>query len=199
MLATNLAAMASRAGRQVMLVDSDPQGTGHMWSLLRREIPKIPPVPCLRMNAKEMQTSLSQLAQKADEVIIDAGGRDSLELRTGLVMAQVVVVPFKPSQFDVWALERMSEMIARVLELNPALRGLAVINQASTNPKVRETVQARDFFPGNQAFRLAGSVLRDRVAYGRAASEGLAVVEQSPGDAKATSEMEELFAEVFHG
>jgi chromosome partitioning protein len=45
---------------------------------------------------------------------------------------------------------------------------------------------------------LAGMTIRDRIAYRKAAKDGMAVCELKPKDPKAVEEMEALYKEVFN-
>ena len=51
--------------------------------------------------------------------------------------------------------------------------------------------------PGNQG-RYTASVVRDRIAYRKAARDGLSVVEMKPSDVKASREMNAFYMEVFN-
>lgn len=48
---------------------------------------------------------------KFDDIIIDAGGRDSTALRAALVLSDVLLVPFQPRSYDVWALNDIAALI----------------------------------------------------------------------------------------
>ena len=74
----------------------------------------------------------------------------------------------------------------------------AVINRASTNPVVSEAEEARAFIAEFANIGLSGSIVRDRIAFRRAARDGLAVAEMKPPDPKALVEIEALYREVFH-
>ena len=63
---------------------------------------------CLRFIPRRHYIDSAQVQQqssKFDDVIIDAGGRDSTALRAALVLSDVLLVPFQPRSYDVWALE----------------------------------------------------------------------------------------------
>lgn len=198
-LAVNLAAMRAMAGHTVALIDGDKQGSAAMWSLIRQENGTEPSVPAVRKSGPELRFEALELAQSFDDVVIDVGGRDSQELRAAMVVADRLVIPFRPSQFDVWSLDRMAELIEAGHASNPDLQCLAVINLAHPHPGVSESEEARVFLSNNQRMKLASAVVKDRIAYRRATRDGLAVVEMNPADAKAAAEMHALYAEVFHG
>jgi chromosome partitioning protein len=198
-LAVNLAAMHAIAGHTVVLIDGDKQGSAAMWSLIREENGIKPDVPAVRKFGSELRFEVLELAQRFEDVVIDVGGRDSQELRAAMVVADRLVIPFRPSQFDVWSLDRMAELIEAAHTSNPDLQCLAAINLAHPHPGVSESEEARAFLSNNQRMKLARAIVKDRIAYRRATRDGLAVVEMNPADNKASAEMHALYAEVFHG
>lgn len=62
-----------------------------------------------------------------------------------------------------------------------------------------EAAEARTLLADFEHLRLANAIIRDRIAYRKAARDGLSVDELKPGDPKAIEEMRALFREVFHG
>ena len=153
---------------------------------------------CIQKFGKGLQTEVRDLATRYQDLIIDAGGRDSVELRSALVAAERVYIPIQPSQFDIWTLGRMDELVKTVQGFNPKVRAWVVISRASTNPSVSEAVEARALLGDFENLRLANAVIRDRIAYRKAARDGLGVEELTPADPKAREEMRALFQEVFH-
>jgi chromosome partitioning protein len=75
----------------------------------------------------------------------------------------------------------------------------ALISRASTNPSVSEVAEARSLLADFAHLSLANAVIRDRIAYRKAARDGLSVEELRPGDPKAGEELRALFREVFDG
>lgn len=68
----------------------------------------------------------------------------------------------------------------------------------ATNPAIREDQETREFF-GQEDFQhlgLATAMLRDRIAFRKAARDGLAVIEHGQ-DRKASHEMNQLFGEIY--
>ncbi|MGZ8187828.1 MAG: AAA family ATPase [Methylosarcina sp.] len=197
-LATNLAAMRALAGRDVLLMDTDHQGSANYWAQSRDEEKIAPRVACIQKFGKGIPTEVKDLATRYDDIIIDAGGRDSVELRSSMIVAQKVYIPIQPSQFDIWTLGQMDELVETARGFNPGLQARVIISRSSTNPSVRESDQAGQLlvadFPN---LDLANVTIRDRIAYRKAAKDGLAVTELSPKDPKAVEEMETFYREVF--
>lgn len=196
-LATNLAAMRALAGRDVLLIDTDIQGSANYWTQSRDESEVKPRVACVQKLGKGLHSEVQDLAKRYDDIVIDAGGRDSVELRSALVVAEKVFIPIQPSQFDIWTLNRMDSLVDTARSMNPALKAWVVISRASTNPSVSESKEASEILGDFEHLALSNALVRDRIAYRKAARDGLCVNELKPKDPKATEEIEALFKEVF--
>ena len=196
-LATNLAALAAGQGRDVLLVDTDTQGSAQAWAAIRDEAGVTPRVPTIGKYGKGLPAELRGLQERYDTIIVDAGGRDSVELRGALVVADKLYAPVQASQYDLWALERLAELTAQAKGLNPDLEASVLITRASPNPVVAETQEAKEFLADIEELQLSSCVIRDRIAYRRAAREGRAVHEMKPADPKALAELSYLYEEVF--
>lgn len=193
-LATNLCVGLALGGRQVMLVDSDRQATARLWSDVRAGDEALPPVLTVQKQGKLYKT-LRDLEQRYDDVVVDAGGFDSVELRTALVAAEVLYSPVRASQSDLWTLEDMSTLVGSARDLNEPLRAVLVLSMAPTNPAVREVEQARLLLAEYPVFEVARTVLCDRKVYRDAMFRGMGVLELA--DAKAKAELGAFMEEVM--
>lgn len=197
-IATNLAAMRARAGRDVLLVDTDIQGSASFWVQTRDEASIEPRVANVQKFGKNLAKELSDLAKRYQDIIIDAGGRDSAELRASLVRADLAVIPVQASQFDLWTLDRMDEMVKLAKSYNQALQVKILISRASTNPGVTEANNAAELVEEFDTFALADTIIRDRIAFRRAAAEGKGVTEMyDPETEKAAWEINKLYKEIY--
>lgn len=205
-MATNLAAMRALVGRDVLLIDTDPQGSANYWAQSRDEendirassnIEPAPRVACVQKFGKGLPAEVNDLATRYQDIIIDAGGRDSIELRSALVVAQKAYIPIQPSQFDIWTLNQMDELVETAKAFNPDLQARVLISRSSTNPSVHESDDTGKLLDDFDNLGLSGIIIRDRIAYRKAAKDGLAVTELKPKDPKAVDEMQSLYKEVF--
>lgn len=88
-------------------------------------------------------------------MIIDAGGRDSKELRTGLFAADILYVPIRASQTDLETLPKVNELIGLARGMNPNLRAYALISMAPTNPMINEARDAQELIAEFAELKLA--------------------------------------------
>ena len=192
--AVNICAELARNGRDVVLVDADRQCTSANWSMDRSGNDSLPVVHCVQ-KYENIRETLIDLDKRYEYVIVDAAGRDSRELRTGMTAANILLVPFRPSQPDLDTLPNLQEIITQAKDLNPDLSVHGLITMAPTNPVVHEADEAREYLLEYPEIQLLNTILRDRKIYRDAMSEGLGVVEM--GNQKATDEIQSLIQEIF--
>jgi chromosome partitioning protein len=196
-IATNIAAMRTREMEDVLLVDTDRQPTSSYWCSMREDKGVKPRVASIQKYDKAVRTEITELKKKFSDIIIDAGGRDSPELRGALLVCDKAIFPLRPSQFDLWTLGRLNTLVEVALEINESLKAYVVINQSSPNPAVREADEMKEFLSEFGNIKLMGSVICERIVFRRAALNGMAVTEYKPEDIKANEEMNTLYREIF--
>lgn len=192
-----LALARSRAGREVWLVDADPQGSASTAATVRADSGRAPVLACSGYaDARALGIQVRRQAAKYDEVIIDVGGRDTEALRVALLMADVVLIPVQPRGLDVWALGAIAGLVDGARATRDGLRALAVINLADpgTSADNADAAAALADFPVLE--RIDTQLVR-RKAFANAAAHGMAIDELSPSDPKATQELEALVRHVF--
>lgn len=197
-IATNLAAIRTKNTEDLLLMDTDKQPTASYWCSLREDNQILPRVASIQKFEKAVRTETLALEAKYKDILIDAGGRDSSELRSALLVADKAIFPLRPSQFDLWTLGRMNTLVETATEFNEKLSAFIVINQASPNPAVKEVEEARELISEFANLKLLKTCLCERIVYRRAAIQGMAVTEYKPEDAKAVEEVTNLYEEIFN-
>lgn len=192
--AVNICAALANNGKDIVLVDADRQCTAANWALDRSSNEGLPVVHCIQ-KYENIRDTLLDLDGRYEYVIVDAAGRDSRELRTGMTAAQMLIVPFRPSQPDLDTLPNLQEIIIQAKDLNPDLQVFGLITMAPTNPVVHETDEAREYLQDYPEIQLLNTIIRDRKVYRDAMSDGLGVVEM--GNQKASEEFLALMQEVL--
>lgn len=196
-LAVNLAVSLARAGRDVLIVDTDTQGSASYFAQARDEAGVGPRIPAVQKFGAGLARDVLDLAKRYEEIVIDAGGRDSVELRAAISIANLCICPIQPTQMDVWTLDRLDKLLAQARALNPGLQAVAVINRASTNPSSTDAAEAGQVLGDYAELRAASTILRERVVYQRSVREGRGVAEYAPMDPKAVEEINLLVKEIF--
>jgi chromosome partitioning protein len=195
--AVNICAKLAKNGHDVVLVDADRQCTAANWAMDRSTNNTLAVVHCVQ-KYENIRDTLIDLDKRYEYVIVDAAGRDSRELRTGMTAAHVLVVPFRPSQPDLDTLPKMQEVIIQAKDLNPNLIVHGLLTMAPTNPVIHEVAEACEYLQDYPEIKLLKeAIIRDRKIYRDAMSEGMGVVEMN--NPKATDEIESLVREVFDG
>mgnify|MGYP000491652459 FL=1 len=171
-ISVNLSAALATQGKDVVLVDTDRQSSSSNWSEDRSENSQLPIVNCVQ-KYDNIRASLVDLNGRYEYVIVDAAGRDSRELRTGLVAADILLMPVRPSQFDLDTIPTMRDMVADVKEeLNPELKFFAVLSMGPTNPVINESEDARNFLNEYPEISLLSTIIRERKVYRDSISSG---------------------------
>lgn len=87
---------------------------------------------------------VARLAEKFDTVIVDAGGQDSVELRQAIAVCDYLLIPVRPSQWDVWSLNNMAALVDEVAsKTGEKINAHVVLNACSTNRSVKEADEVR--------------------------------------------------------
>lgn len=207
-IATNLAAMCVSAGIKTLLVDTDPQGTATLWAEARRAQGVEPAVTSVQKTGK-CGRDIVDLAESYQVVIADAGGNDSIELRQCFGVADRCIMPLRPSQFDVWTMSRMRDLVFDIEERTGSRPHASIlINCKEPSRKVkggfRETKDTLDTVKSLKdsfvdVFSVLESMVTYRPAFWRAAPAGMSVTElpAAARAGKAAEEMHNLFKEIF--
>lgn len=160
MLAAHLSVEAERSNEAAWVIDTDRQATLSLWHERRKnETPQRLDAPLERM-----QEALAKVAQQgAAYCFIDTAPTISAQ-NTGLLrLADLVLIPVRPSPSDLWA---VSETVQLVKDAGKPF--LFVVTQA----KPQATITAQAVAALSKHGRVAQSFISDRVAYAAAMTGG---------------------------
>lgn len=88
-----------KQGKTAIIVDADDQKSIMTRYNDRQNVEGLPHIPVVAASGKIKETLL-ELDRHYDYVIVDTAGRDSAELRSGLLAADLFLSPLRPSQMD---------------------------------------------------------------------------------------------------
>lgn len=207
-LAVNLAIFRALEGfkqpqavgrKGVWLIDGDRQGTASAAIALRNEAGRTPGIACAQYaDGQALRGQVQQQRDKWDDIIIDAGGRDSTALRAALTLSDVLLVPFAPRSYDVWALDDMAALVDEARSVRDGLRAYAVLNLADPGQSSTDNREAAEAVAEVSQFQYLDAPIRRRKAFSNAGGQGLSVLELAPKDGKACEELQALAEYVFH-
>lgn len=198
-IAVQIAVSRALAGRDVWLIDGDRQGTAAAAIAARSEADRVPGIACAQYpDGPQLRSQVQQQAHKWDDIVIDVGGRDSTALRASLILADVLLVPFAPRSYDVWALEDMASLVDEARSVRDGLDAYALLNMADPGERSSDNSEAAEAVVDVPQFTYLPTVIRRRKAFSNAGGSGLAVSELTPKDPKAIAEMAALIDIIFN-
>lgn len=193
-LVVNIAAALCQQGKDVVIVDADSQqGTASQWAQDRNE-KDVPKLNCLELS-DNVKLPLIDLGERYEFVLVDAAGHDSRELRTAMLAADILLVPFRPSQPDLDSTHRILNIVNDAKDYNSDLTVKAVLTAAPTNPFIKEAQISRKILSKLPEFSVCKTIIHDRKAYRDTICEGLGVVDWK--DQKAKAEIQLLVQELI--
>ena len=184
-IASSLAVAAHEQKEKVCVIDMDPQGSVANWSKTRgaRDIEVV------ASGAARLPALLASLKSKGFTlVILDTPGAEGAASAAAMEVADLNIIPSRPSMFDLWASARTREALKE-------LRGdfVFLLNQcppAQQTARVKDGVETLEEMGG-----LISPLILSRVDYQEAARRGWGVTELNPYGA-AADEMRRLWLSI---
>lgn len=187
-LATNLAHALKLAGKRVLLVDADPQGSARDWNAANEG--KL--LPVIGLDRETLPVDLRAVEGGYDWVVIDGAPQVARLSAAAIKAADIVIIPVQPSPYDVWATADLVELIKARQEVTGGKpKAFFLSSRAIRNTKLsREIIEALEGY-GLPTLK-AGTT--QRVIYPTTASHGLTVL--SDPDCEAAQEILAIVREI---
>lgn len=194
-LTVNLAEELHRRDFKVVIVEADPTvRTSTNWGEDRLKDNSLAPITVM-IKYGDVSQAVAELDGTYDFVLIDAAGKDSPELRTGMAAADALIVPQPPSNADLDTLDALDQIVKKVRRVNPDLAATIVLSRADTHPMIDDVSQTRAVLNDYPGFAVASTVIHERRAYRTALAAGRGVVQWK--DYKAKAEIQVLVTELI--
>lgn len=197
-LATNIAVILAKQGRDVLLLDCDPQASSLTWAAVRAKAGINSSITCLSAAGESVNKEVDRLVSKFDDVIIDTAGHDSEELRSAMLTADVLVTPVEVSKFDTDTLSEVCRIIRTSRIYNPTLKCYLVPNKVHSNKSraAAQMLRMEELAAKLPEFILTEHGITTRVMFADIVEDGLAVSESS--DRQAADDMRKVCKAVCH-
>lgn len=178
-IATNLSIMSCLMGHDVLLLDTDKQGSSSKFIGHRNEAGLKPTPTCVQIRGKYLHKEIEDLNQRYEVIVIDAGGQDSIELRSAMASPSVtkLYTPLQPSEFDLNTLATMDDLVCTAQSFNHNLEAFLIFNQSPTHSKIYSLAEAKEFCKEYENIKICGSIVSHRVPFQYATSHYMSVVE----------------------
>lgn len=188
-MAAQLAVAYARDGKNVGLIDIDPQGSLATWYEVRKALVDGAGagISFVQASGWRLSTELDRMKKDVDIILVDSPPHAETDVRIAVRAADLIMVPMQPSPMDLWATQPTLDMARK--EKSAAL---VVFNRTPPKGKLVDAVRTKI----QQAeMPVAQTVLGNRVAFAASIMEGKGVVESNPRHT-ATKEIKALAEEI---
>ena len=178
-IATHLARALQLEGKEVLLVDSDPQGSARDWAAVRED----QPVTVVGIDRPTIGRDLKSVARQ-EFVVIDGAPQAADLAVSAIKAADFVLIPVQPSPYDIWATAELVELVKQRIEVTDgALQAAFVVSRAIKGTRIgSEVAEALHGYD----LPVLESRITQRVSYPGTAAAGTTVLDSEPnGDAAA--------------
>ena len=186
-IATHLARALQIGGADVLLVDSDPQGSARDWAAVRED----QPVPVVGIDRPTIERDLKSLVRK-DFVVIDGAPQAADLAVSAIKAAHFILIPVQPSPYDIWATADLVDLVKQRIEVTDGkLKAAFIVSRAIKGTKIsaeiaealsgydlpvlESRITQRGSYPSTAA---AGTTVNDADPDGDAAREVLALANE---------------------
>ena len=187
-IATHLARGLQLEGLDILLVDSDPQGSARDWAAAHEE----QPVPVVGIDRPIIDKSLKSMGRK-DFIVIDGAPQIEALAVSAIKSADFILIPVQPSPYDVWATSDLVDLVkARIEIMDGRLQAAFVISRAIKGTKIGNEITSA---LADYGLPVLTSRITQRVIYPTSAVTGQTVFDREP-EGEAAHEIQALMAEI---
>lgn len=190
-ISSNVARCLQMMGKNVLIADSDPQGTLRDWRQADHE--DIQP-SVVGVDRPTLHKDLPKISTAFDFVIIDGAAKLQEMVSSSVKAAHTIIIPVQPSAADVWGCRDLVSLIkARQEVTEGSPKAIFLINR-----QIKNTNLARDIIELINEFEMPTFKSRTSqlVVYAEALSAGSTVLDADPTGA-ASKEIKDLSKELM--
>ncbi len=187
-VATHLARALQLQGAEVLLVDSDPQGSARDWAAVRED----QPLTVVGIDRPTIDRDVKKIA-RVDYVVIDGAPQAADLAVSAIKAADFILIPVQPSPYDIWAASDLVELVKQRIEVTDGkLQAAFVVSRAIKGTRIGgEVAEALEGYE----LPVLEARITQRVSYPGTAAVGTTVLEAEP-DGDAAAEIHALANEI---
>jgi chromosome partitioning protein len=189
-----LAAGLALRRMNVLVIDTDPQGSATQWCAAGDDSPFPAAVVSLAAVPDKVHREIKKFVTAYDAILIDCPPSvASPATQSALLIAEIALLPVRPSPTDLWALKEIVKLIESARTVNEDLSAAVVVNQWQPNTLLSaDALQALS----ELGLPVLESRMHQRQAYQQCAVLGTAVYGLGRVAKPAIEEVESLVVEV---
>lgn len=188
-IATHLARALQLDGADVLLVDSDPQGSARDWAAVKEDNP----VTVVGIDRPTIDRDVKNVARKVDYVVVDGAPQAADLAVSAIKAADFILIPVQPSPYDIWATADLVDLVKQRIEVTDGrLQAAFVVSRAIKGTRIGGEVT--EALVGYE-LPVMGTRVTQRVIYPGTAAGGTTVLDSDP-DGDAAREIRALMAEI---
>lgn len=190
-IATNLAAAFATEGREVLLVDADPEQHSAMnWCADRLE--NLPKIHSSSLPARNLRKDADSLRRKWEIIVIDGGARVTDHAHAAVAAADWLIIPVQPSKVDLDATAQFLDVVQADMARRDGLSGGLLLNKVQEGTAIGNATREQ---LAEWEFPIFDNVLHSYVAFAEALWQGQSVGEYQP-KSKAAADFAAFFKEL---
>lgn len=187
-IATHLARALQLDGSDVLLVDSDPQGSARDWAAVRED----QPVTVVGIDRPTIDRDVKAIGPR-DFVVIDGAPQAADLAVSAIKAADFVLIPVQPSPYDIWATADLVDLVKQRIEMTDGkLQAAFVVSRAIKGTKMGAEVAAA---LSGYGLPVLNARITQRVIYPGTAAAGTTVQDNEP-NSDAAHEIRALMTEI---
>lgn len=172
-IATHIARALQLSGADVLLVDSDPQGSARDWAAVKEE----QTLTVVGIDRPTIDRDIKNIAHQ-DFVIIDGAPQAADLAISAIKAANFILIPVQPSPYDIWATAALVDLVKQRIEVTDGkLQAAFVVSRAIKGTKIGSEVAAA---LEGYGLPVLESRITQRVSYPSTAAIGTTILDNEP-------------------
>lgn len=190
-LTVNLATTLASKYTDTRILELDLQRSSSLWAGYRAERGITPEIPVSTVSSVKQIPAVTTPYRDNPRalLIVDCGGIDSDFNREAMSISDLVIIPTRPSQVEVYALTRAMSMLKAVRKTG------YVLNNGSFPASISKVEDLAEYVNEMDGFKLLNTVVRLRADFQDAYGAGMSVMEYNR-NSKAAEEIATLVKEI---
>jgi chromosome partitioning protein len=200
----NLASIFINEDRKIAVLDADAQNTVSKWNRVREfMISEGAPLKQMFVASARGNTLLEIAQDKKHQgytVLIDSPGVDDSNMRAALLRSDYIFTLCSPSPVELWEVDSLLKIINNLQKIQNRKIPLALIfNKIPPTHSDSSLSDAVKFFEENNILPdfILNSPIKERVVFKHSIRDGKGVIDYSPLDQKAKTEMYNCYNEII--